>query len=173
MPNFAKFDKLFAARIPQGRIFLPNLQIMDRSSKKKIITKYAIHAKDTGSAQVQVAVLTERINQLQAHLLDHPKDNHSRRGLLELVGKRRSHLNYLKLHSKDEYEAMLTNLKLKKITAKTTRKSVKKGPKKAVKAAKVEKAVKKASAKKTPAKKATAKKTPAKKAPAKKTEKKA
>lgn len=76
--------------------------------------KYSVHPKDTGSSQVQVAVLTERINELSKHLEEHPKDDHSRRGLLGLVGKRRKHLNYLRLHKKDEYEKMLKELKLRK-----------------------------------------------------------
>lgn len=76
--------------------------------------KYGVHEKDTGSSQVQVAVLTERINELSKHLEDHPKDDHSRRGLLSLVGKRRKHLNYLRLHKKEDYEKLLKNLKLRK-----------------------------------------------------------
>lgn len=103
---------------------------MLRSEKKKVITKFAVHPKDTGSPQVQVAILTERINKLQSHLLSHGKDNHSRKGLLEMVGKRRRHLNYLRLHNKKAYEELLGTLKLKAISqANTARKTVKKGPK--------------------------------------------
>lgn len=87
---------------------------MKRDVKKKIIGKYAVHPKDTGSPQVQVAVLTERINELSKHLEDHPKDNHSRRGLLMMVGKRRKLLNYLRLNAKEDYEGLLTKLKLRK-----------------------------------------------------------
>ena len=87
---------------------------MKRNKKKKVITKYSTHKKDTGSSHVQVAVLTERINELSKHLEDHPKDDHSRRGLLALVGKRRKHLNYLRLHKKEDYEKMLKSLKLRK-----------------------------------------------------------
>ncbi len=76
--------------------------------------KYGVHEKDTGSSQVQVAVLTERINELSKHLEEHKKDDHSRRGLLSLVGKRRKHLNYLRLHKKEDYEKILKNLKLRK-----------------------------------------------------------
>lgn len=76
--------------------------------------KYGVHEKDTGSSQVQVAVLTGRINELSKHLEDHPKDDHSRRGLLSLVGKRRKHLNYLRLHKKEDYEKLLKSLKLRK-----------------------------------------------------------
>ena len=87
---------------------------MKRDKKKKVMSKYGSHQKDTGSSQVQVAVLTERINELSKHLEDHPKDDHSRRGLLGLVGKRRKHLNYLRLHKKEEYETILKSLKLRK-----------------------------------------------------------
>lgn len=87
---------------------------MDRTKKKKVMGKYGSHQKDTGSSNVQVAVLTERINELSKHLELHPKDDHSRRGLLGLVGKRRKHLNYLRLHKKDDYERLLKELKLRK-----------------------------------------------------------
>jgi len=98
---------------------------MNRSEKKKIIEKFAVHTKDTGSAQVQVAILTERINALQEHLLGHSKDNHSRKGLLEMVGKRRKHLNYLRLHSKESYEDLIKKLKLKNPKQAETRETVK------------------------------------------------
>lgn len=87
---------------------------MKRDKKKKIMGKYGTHQKDTGSSQVQVAVLTERINELSKHLETHPKDDHSRKGLLALVGKRRKHLNYLRLHKKEDYEKLLKSLKLRK-----------------------------------------------------------
>ena len=87
---------------------------MDRTKKKKIIGKHGVHAKDTGSSQVQVAILTERINKLSEHLEGHPKDDHSRKGLLGLVGKRRKHLNYLRINKKDDYEKVLKDLKLRK-----------------------------------------------------------
>ncbi len=121
---------------------------MLRSEKKKVITKFATHPKDTGSPQVQVAILTERINKLQEHLLTHGKDNHSRKGLLEMVGKRRRHLNYLRLHDKKAYEELLGSLKLKAISQATTaRKTVKKGPKNAKVAKKVTKSAAKAAVK--------------------------
>ena len=82
--------------------------------KKKIIVTHATHDKDTGSAQVQVAILTNRINSLQSHLKDHPKDNHSRKGLLAMVGKRRKHLDYLKKKKEDEYEKLIADLGLRR-----------------------------------------------------------
>ncbi len=87
---------------------------MKRTEKKKVIKNYALHPKDTGSPQVQIAVLTERINQLSSHLEEHPKDNHSRRGLLMMVGKRRKLLQYLRLNEKDNYEELVGKLKLRK-----------------------------------------------------------
>lgn len=86
----------------------------DPKTKKEVITKYAVHPKDTGSSRVQVAILTERINQLSEHLESHPKDDHSRRGLLGLVGKRRKHLNYLRLHNPQDYQTILGELNLRK-----------------------------------------------------------
>ncbi len=85
-----------------------------REQKKEVMQKFGTHAKDTGSAQVQVAILTDRINLLTGHLESHPKDVHSRKGLLKLVGKRRKNLNYLKYHKKEEYDKIVDNLKLRK-----------------------------------------------------------
>lgn len=87
---------------------------MNHDEKKKVIKKHATHEKDTGSPQVQVAVLTARINHLTEHLKSHKNDVHSRRGLLKLVGKRRSHLQYLKIKSKDEYDKIVDKLELRK-----------------------------------------------------------
>ncbi|MBI4994279.1 30S ribosomal protein S15 [Candidatus Peregrinibacteria bacterium] len=87
---------------------------MKREYKKKVISKHSLHPKDTGSHQVQVAILTERINQLSKHLETHSKDNHSRRGLLMMVGKRRKLLNYLKNADKKNYEELLEKLDLRK-----------------------------------------------------------
>ena len=82
--------------------------------KKKVIKTYAKHDKDTGSAQVQIAILTKRINELTDHLKEHKKDNHSRRGLLLMVGKRRKLLNYLKNSKPEMYEEVIKGLKLRK-----------------------------------------------------------
>ena len=87
---------------------------MKRDQKKKVIAKHAKHEKDTGSAQVQIAILTKRINELTGHLKEHNKDNHSRRGLLLMVGKRRKLLNYIKNSKPEVYEEVLTSLKLRK-----------------------------------------------------------
>ena len=82
--------------------------------KKKTITDHQLHAKDTGSADVQVAVLTERINHLTEHLKAAPKDHDSRRGLLQMVSQRRGLLDYLQKTQKDRYQALITKLKLRK-----------------------------------------------------------
>jgi len=87
---------------------------MKHDEKKKVFKKFGIHEKDTGSAKVQVALLTTRINQLTDHLKTHRNDQHSRQGLLKMVGKRRRHLQYLGTKSKDDYEKLLTELELRK-----------------------------------------------------------
>lgn len=87
---------------------------MKRTKKKTIIQSYAVHPQDTGSPQVQIAILTNRIQELTKHLEEHPKDNHSRRGLLIMVGKRRKLLNYLRLNNKTEFEKLNEKLGLKK-----------------------------------------------------------
>ncbi len=86
---------------------------MKRSQKKKIIKKHATHERDTGSPQVQIAILTERINKLSEHLKNHDKDNSSRRGLLSMVGQRRKLLNYLKIHDPKGYEQLTAKLKIR------------------------------------------------------------
>lgn len=87
---------------------------MNRDDKKKIIKKFATHNGDTGSSQVQVAILTHRINDLTSHLATHPKDNFSRRGLLQMVGKRRKLLNAMRMNNKEGYEGIVEKLKLRK-----------------------------------------------------------
>ena len=87
---------------------------LKRDAKKKIIKKHATHKGDTGSPQVQIAILTESINQLTAHLKKHKKDNHSRRGLLMMVAKRRKLLSYLKGRDESAYQKLVKSLKLRK-----------------------------------------------------------
>ncbi|MDD4615605.1 MAG: 30S ribosomal protein S15 [Alphaproteobacteria bacterium] len=82
--------------------------------KKEIITKHARAKNDTGSPEVQIALLTDRINQLTAHFGKHAKDHHSRRGLLMLVSNRRSLLNYLKKKKPAVYEKLIGELGLRK-----------------------------------------------------------
>ena len=82
--------------------------------KQKLIKDNARTSGDTGSPEVQVAILTERINNLTEHFKSHAKDNHSRRGLLMLVNKRRSLLDYLKREDDERYNALIAKLKLRK-----------------------------------------------------------
>ena len=82
--------------------------------KQKLIKKHARSSDDTGSPEVQVAILTERITNLTEHFKTHAKDNHSRRGLLMLVNKRRSLLDYLKGKDQERYNALIAKLGLRK-----------------------------------------------------------
>ncbi len=87
---------------------------MDQETKQALIRDYARHEGDTGSPEVQIAILTTRINQLTEHLRAHSHDESSRRGLLKLVGKRRRHLNYLNRRNPDSYREMLRRLGLRR-----------------------------------------------------------
>lgn len=82
--------------------------------KKEIVNKFATHEGDTGSPEVQIAILTARINMLSAHMNEHTKDFHSRRGLLAMVGKRRRLLDYLKKQGHDRYAALIKELGLRR-----------------------------------------------------------
>jgi len=84
------------------------------SNKEAIITEYALHEKDTGSAQVQVALLTTRITHLTEHLKVHKHDEHSRRGLLKLVGQRRRLLKYLQRKDQQLYREVIAKLGLRR-----------------------------------------------------------
>ena len=79
----------------------------------KIVNKFGKNEKDTGSTEVQVAVLTSRINHLTGHFKTHPKDNHSRRGLLQMVGKRKRLLNYLMRKDIEAFRSLKTMLKIR------------------------------------------------------------
>ncbi|MDR0671796.1 MAG: 30S ribosomal protein S15 [Oscillospiraceae bacterium] len=85
-----------------------------KEKKTEVIQENRIHATDTGSPEVQVAILTERINQLTGHLKEHKKDNHSRRGLLKMVGQRRSLLDYLQKKDVERYRALIARLGIRK-----------------------------------------------------------
>lgn len=87
---------------------------MDTARKQDIINSFRLHEHDTGSPEVQIALLTERINYLTEHLKEHKKDHHSRRGLLKMVGQRRGLLNYLKKIDAERYRTILTRLSLRK-----------------------------------------------------------
>lgn len=85
-----------------------------KQKKQEILTNFKTHPKDTGSAEVQIALLTERINQLNDHFKVHKKDHHSRLGLLKLVNQRRNLLAYLKRTDEERYKAVLQKLGLRK-----------------------------------------------------------
>lgn len=87
---------------------------MESSKKQTIIKDLQTHKGDTGSPEVQVGILTERIQQLTEHLQLHKKDHHSRRGLLQMVGRRRKLLDYLKKHNVDSYRKLVKTLKLRR-----------------------------------------------------------
>jgi small subunit ribosomal protein S15 len=87
---------------------------LTKEQKQELIGKYAREDGDTGSAEVQVALLTERVNHLTEHLRTHPKDHHSRRGLLMMVGKRRRLLRYLERADLDRYRTVVSDLGLRR-----------------------------------------------------------
>lgn len=85
---------------------------LTKELKQEIIKKFASHEGDTGSPAVQIALLTESINELTEHLKTHKKDNHSRRGLLQMVGKRRRLIEYLKASDEENYKKVAKALKI-------------------------------------------------------------
>ncbi len=87
---------------------------MDKVEKTEIIGKFALHEGDTGSTEVQVALLTDRINQLTGHMAANHHDYHTQRGLIKLVGKRRRLLTYLSKESVDRYNNLISRLALRK-----------------------------------------------------------
>ena len=87
---------------------------LTKERKEEIIKKFQIHESDTGSPEVQIALLTERLNYLGEHFQEHGKDHHSRRGLLKIVGRRRSLLDYLKKKDIERYQRILQELKLRR-----------------------------------------------------------
>ncbi|MGM0652547.1 MAG: 30S ribosomal protein S15 [Bacillota bacterium] len=88
--------------------------MLDQERKQEIIDLYKMHEGDTGSPEVQIALLTARINYLTEHLKTHKKDYHSQRGLLKMVGRRRGLLNYLRDNFPERYQTIINKLKLRK-----------------------------------------------------------
>lgn len=88
--------------------------MISKEKKTAIINEYARKAGDTGSPEVQIAILTARIQELTAHLQENPKDHHSRRGLLKMVGQRRGLLDYLKKTDIERYRALIEKLGIRK-----------------------------------------------------------
>jgi len=87
---------------------------IDREKKQNIINEYKQHDKDTGSPEVQIAILSNRIGYLTEHFKTHAKDHHSRRGLLKLVGQRRKLLDYIKSKNKERYDTVIGRLGIRK-----------------------------------------------------------
>jgi small subunit ribosomal protein S15 len=94
--------------------------MLDKKIKSRIISEFKTHASDTGSPEVQIAILTEEISQLSKHLKQHRKDNSSRRGLLRKVNERRRLLKYLSRENPKSYEKLTAKLKLKKVATEET-----------------------------------------------------
>ncbi len=88
--------------------------MLKKTKKQKIIKEAGMHDKDTGSPEVQISILTRRIQELTGHLKKHQKDKHSRRGLLSLVANRQSHMRYLEKKNKRRYNSLLKKLDLRK-----------------------------------------------------------
>lgn len=88
--------------------------MLTKEQKTKIISKYQTVEGDTGSPEIQIALLTERVDQLQSHLKEHKKDLHSKRGLLQMVSKRRRLLTYLRKKDEERYRKIVTKLGLSK-----------------------------------------------------------
>ena len=85
-----------------------------KETKQQLIKEYAVHEGDTGSPEVQIAILTTRINELTEHLKANPKDNHPRRGMQQMIGKRRKFLNYLIKNDIERYRAVIERLGIRK-----------------------------------------------------------
>ena len=88
--------------------------MLEKSVKTEIIEQYRVHEGDTGSPEVQIAVLTKRIRDLTEHLKVHKKDNHSRRGMYKMIGRRRNLLNYLKKNDIERYRTIIEKLGIRK-----------------------------------------------------------
>jgi small subunit ribosomal protein S15 len=88
--------------------------LISKTAKATAVEAYQLHGSDTGSTDVQIALLTERINGLSGHFKQHKKDHHSRRGLLKLVSQRRRLLNYLRRNGPDRYKALIQRLGLRR-----------------------------------------------------------
>src|SRR5919202_977675 len=104
----------FAARGDRGAVYQEVSLSLTKEAKQEIISKHGRSEADTGSAQVQIALLTTRINQLTEHLRAHPKDHYSRRGLLKLVGRRSRFLTYLQRNDLEGYRALIQELGLRR-----------------------------------------------------------
>ena len=103
-----------AQRLPSSRFFWRANGLISKAEKIRTVAAYQAHETDTGTPEVQVAILTERINGLSDHFKTHKKDHHSRRGLLKLVSQRRRMLNYLRRNGPGRYQALIKRLGLRR-----------------------------------------------------------
>ncbi len=100
-------------RVDKNYIICKNKDMsLENKEKQKLLKKYGLHKEDTGSPEVQIALFTRRIQELSEHLKEHRKDEHSRRGLVKLVGKRRRMINHLKSVSKERFDKLVKSLDL-------------------------------------------------------------
>jgi small subunit ribosomal protein S15 len=107
--------RVFLPGVPGLRSLVQEVQLtLTKEAKLEIVDKHGAHRGDTGSSQVQIALLTQRINELTEHLRGHAKDHHSRRGLLKLVGRRRRLLDYLQRKDLEGYRALIKELGLRR-----------------------------------------------------------
>jgi small subunit ribosomal protein S15 len=117
--NFVNFldlstDKEYTLYPAIKQMEAAKFMVLEKSEKDTVIKKYKLHEKDTGSAPVQAALLTERINTLNEHFKQHGKDHHSRRGLIRMINQRRKLLAYLKNRDKEKYLELIDKLNLRK-----------------------------------------------------------
>ena len=113
-PAFQKRAARILQRIPTKETAPSTIQTMSQPVKSEVIAQYKTHEKDTGSSDVQIALLTARINHLTEHLRTHRKDFHSRRGLLQMASRRRKLLDYVKSEDLAKYNDLLQKLSLRK-----------------------------------------------------------
>jgi small subunit ribosomal protein S15 len=113
-PDSGKAEEKQALPSAEGTDFLEAKMAQTTGQKQEIINKFATHENDTGSPEVQVALISDRITYLTEHFQTHVKDHHSRRGLLKLVGQRRSLLNYLKKKDISRYRTLIQALGIRK-----------------------------------------------------------
>ena len=117
MSRYTPAPKALGAHSAQTRalpIFLESKRLISKAEKIRTVAAYRAHETDTGTPEVQVAILTERINGLSEHFKTHKKDHHSRRGLLKLVSQRRRMLDYLRKNGPDRYQALIKSLGLRR-----------------------------------------------------------
>ncbi len=109
-----RVPRVFRTGRSEGRVIVGNYMSKAQLDKKPVIEDFKTHASDTGSAEVQIALLTQRIVHLTEHLRTHRKDFHSRRGLIAMTSRRRKLLDYVKAHDLDKYKELLVRLKLRR-----------------------------------------------------------